>query len=110
MIDSTWAMPSLSYNALYLFAWLRQRHGSARIKPLLRWSGLMPDDLCQAADELQARGWIDVAWRSPRFDLPERLREVDRLTISRQGRRFGPRRWLAGPLAPPVRSAIATKL
>ena len=41
--------------------------------------------------ELQERGWIKVRWRTPRGGLPERLREVDRVTMTHEGRLFAPR-------------------
>ena len=65
-----------------------------RIRTLLRCAGLTTPQLCDALNELQERGWIRVRRRTPRNDLPERLREVDRVTTTSQGRLFAPRLWL----------------
>jgi hypothetical protein len=94
MQNQDWRPPPSSYNALFVFTWLYRRGGSVRIRPLLRWSGLTCDELCAAVNELQERGWVLVAWRTLRSDLPARVREVDRVTITHQGRLFAPRLWL----------------
>ena len=65
-----------------------------RVRVLLARSGIATDTLCDALNELQERGWICVRRRRPYSDLPERLREVDRVTLTRQGRLFAPRLWL----------------
>ncbi len=68
-----------------------------RIGPLLRWSGLEPDDLAAAVNELSQRCWVEVAWRTPRSRLPEglpdRFREVERVTTTRFGRWRYPVTW-----------------
>jgi hypothetical protein len=61
---------------------------------LLRWSGFASHELCDALNDLQERSWVRVRPRTPRSDLPERLREVDRITTTHQGRLFAPRLWL----------------
>jgi hypothetical protein len=64
-----------------------------RIAPLLRWSGLAPDDLATAINELSERCWLVVVWRkqsaSRAADLPDRFRAMDRVTTTR----FGPWRY-----------------
>ena len=65
-----------------------------RIRPLLQCADLTTPVLCDALNELQERRWISVRRRTPRNDLPERLREVDRVTTTYQGRLFSPRLWL----------------
>lgn len=67
-----------------------------RIHALVGSSGLAPDELCEVLNELQERGWVRVRWRTPRGDLPERLREVDRVTTTHEGRLFAPRFWAVG--------------
>ena len=89
-----WPRGSVSISALRLLACLRRRSGSMRIHALLRSSGLAPDELCEVLNELQERGWVRVRWRTPRGDLPERLREVDRVTTTHEGRLFAPRFWV----------------
>ena len=94
MQNQDWRPPPSSYNALFVFTWLDRRGGSVRIRPLLRWSGLTCDELCTAVNELHERGWVKTTWRTSRPDLPERVREVDRVTTTHQGRLFAPRLWL----------------
>jgi hypothetical protein len=77
-----------------LFARLRRRGGSVRIRALLRCSGHATDELCAVLNELRERNWIGARWCRPRGDLPERLREVGRVTATRQGRLHAPRIWL----------------
>ena len=69
------------------------RHGgSLRIGPLLNLSDLAPDELRILLASLVERRRIAIAWRSmPRDSLPERLRLVDRVTITRWGRSRTPR-------------------
>lgn len=70
-----------------------------RIDALLRCWGLATDDLCDVLNELQERGWIEVRRCAPRRDLPERLCEVDRVTITQPGRRYAPPLWAVDPKA-----------
>jgi hypothetical protein len=82
--------PPPSRNARHLFGFILRRAGSMRITPLLRSSGLPPDDLAAAIDELSERCWLDVTSRKPaaalRAHLPEPFRTVDRVTTTRFGR------------------------
>ena len=82
--------PTLSKSAFGIFACLRRRGGSQRIAPLLQETRLAPDDLATAVNELAERGWVKVEWRTPRTPLPEgipdRFREVERITTTRFGR------------------------
>ncbi len=67
--------------------------------PLLRCSRLEPDDLAAAVNELVDRCWVEVTWRRPGASLPEglpeRFREVDRVTTTRFGRWRYPVTWAA---------------
>ena len=82
---------SVTISALGILGCLCRRGGSMRIHALLRCWGPATDDLCDVLKELQERGWIKVRWRTPRGGLPERLREVDRVTMTHEGRLFAPR-------------------
>jgi hypothetical protein len=84
---------SVTISALGVLGCLCRRGGSMRIHALLRYWGPATDDLCAVLNELQDRGWIKVRWRTPRGGLPERLREVDRVTMTHEGRLFAPRFW-----------------
>ena len=68
-----------------------------RIGPLVRWSNLEPDDLAAAVNELAERCWVEVTWRTPRSrlpdGLPERFREVQRITTTPFGRWRYPVTW-----------------
>jgi hypothetical protein len=82
---------SVTIAALGVLACLCRRGGSMRIHALLRCSGLATDALCDVLNELQERDWVRVRRRTPRGDLPERLREVDRVNMTHEGRLFAPR-------------------
>jgi hypothetical protein len=82
---------SVTISALGVLGCLCRRGNSMRIDALLRCWGPATDDLCDVLNELQDRGWIKVRRGTPRGDLPERLREVDRVTMTREGRLFAPR-------------------
>ncbi len=64
-----------------------------RIHALLRCSGLETDALCDVLNELQERDWISLRRRARPGDLPEHPREVDRVTMTHEGRLFAPRFW-----------------
>ncbi len=61
-----------------------------RIAPLYRRVALAEEAFFPALNELIQRRWVHVAWRKPRSlmppGLPERCREVERVTLSRYGR------------------------
>jgi hypothetical protein len=82
--------PTISKTAFGIFACLRRRGGSQRIAPLLQETRLAVDDLATAVNELVEHGWVKVEWRTPRNPLPEaipeRIREVERITTTRFGR------------------------
>ena len=88
-----WPRGFVSISALRILAGLHRRGGSMCIRALLLWSRLETDALCDILNELQERRWITVRWRTPRDNLPERLRKVDRVTVTREGRLFAPRFW-----------------
>ena len=86
-----------SHAARCVFACLRRRGGSMRIGPLLQQSRLSPDALAAAVNELAQRSWVSIVWRNPRArlpdGLPERFREVDRVTTTVFGRWRYPATW-----------------
>ena len=88
--DHGWRRPEVSLPALEILALLLAHGGTGRIRMLLNWSHQTCDELCASLNELDARGWIEVTWRRPRADLPQRLRRVDRATATPQARRFAP--------------------
>ena len=91
--------PAPSRHALHVFALILRHAGCMRTGPLLRWSGLEPDDLAAAVNELSQRSWVEVTWRTPHSrlpeGLPERFREVERVTTTRFGRWRYPVTWAA---------------
>ncbi len=89
---------SVTISALGVLGCLCRRGGSMRIRAILRCWGPATDDLCDALNELQGRGWIRVRRRTARGDLPERVREVDRVTMTEEGRLFAPRFSVGAPL------------
>jgi len=97
MTQDTMHIPPFSTNALFLFRYLRRHGGSMRIAPLLRGCSLDTDAFVAAANELNERRWININWRAPRPHmppgLPERFREVDRVTTTRFGRFRYPVTW-----------------
>jgi hypothetical protein len=97
MQTDDWTPPPFPRDALHVFAYLRRRGGSMRIGPLLRWAGLSGDDLVAALNALAERRWVEIAWRAPRdrlpAGLPERFREVERVTTTRFGRWRYPVTW-----------------
>jgi hypothetical protein len=87
----------VSLSALRVLACLHRRGSSMRITALLHSSGLATELLCEVLNELQERGWIKLRWKTPRGALRERLRDVDRVTITAEGRLFAPRLWSPRP-------------
>jgi hypothetical protein len=84
-------IPSFSNDAIAIFADIRRHGGSMRVVPLFRRSSLDGEAFISAIRELQERRWVNVNWRhTPRAVLPpgmpERCREVDRVTSTRFGR------------------------
>jgi hypothetical protein len=88
--EPTPARPFATDAPRYVLVCLSRHGGSMRIGPLVRQCGLAGDALVEALKELYERRWVTVAWRKPRATvppgLPERLREVDRVTTTRFGR------------------------
>jgi hypothetical protein len=80
------------------------RHGgSLRVGPLLSLSGLAPGELRLLLSSLAERRRIAIAWRRrTRDSLPEGLRLVDRVTITRWGRSRIPRQ----PRRPAIHPAL----
>jgi hypothetical protein len=97
MQDDSWQAPPFSRDALYIFSLLDRRGGAMRIHPLLQQSRLPPGDLVAAVNELAERCWVKIAWRHPRArlpaGLPERFREVERVTTTAFGRWRYPVTW-----------------
>ena len=80
------------------------RHGgSLRIGPLLSLCGLAPNELRFLLSSLAERRRIAITWRrAPRDSLPEGLRLVDRVTVTRWGRSRIPRE----PRRPAIHPAL----
>jgi hypothetical protein len=82
--------PPLSQHARHVFGLLAHRSGTMRIGPLVAAAGLSCDELATAVNELAERCWVKVTWRRPRVRLPpgvpERWREVERVTSTAFGR------------------------
>jgi hypothetical protein len=78
---------------------LLARHGGAmRIGPLLREAALPRDALCETINDLAQRRCLRVTWRrTPHATLPPRLRDADRVTLTRFGRSRLPVPWLWHP-------------
>jgi hypothetical protein len=97
MQDDPWQAPPFSRDALYVFGLLDRRGGTMRIGPLLQQSRMSCDALVAAVNELAERSWVKVAWRHPRArlpdGLPERFREVERVTTTAFGRWRYPVTW-----------------
>ena len=97
MHDDPWQAPPFSRDALYVFSLLDRRCGTMRIGPLLQQSRLSCDELAAAVNELAERCWVKIAWRNPRTrmqpGLPDRFREVDRVTTTAFGRFRYPVTW-----------------
>jgi hypothetical protein len=64
-----------------------------RFHALLCCSGLATDVFCDILSELLEREWIRVRRRTRLGDSADRLREVDRVTMTHEGRLFAPRFW-----------------
>jgi hypothetical protein len=79
-----------SRDALYLFAVLDRHGGTLRMRPLLTAAGLADGALGAAINELAERSWVKVTWRAPHqpppAGVPERFREVERVTTTSFGR------------------------
>jgi hypothetical protein len=90
MTFDEWEIPSFSNEAMAILGLLKRRGGTMRIVPLLRRTGLEAEAFVRALKELHERRWVHIKWRKPRSDmssaLPERCREVERVTLSRFGR------------------------
>jgi hypothetical protein len=80
-----------SREARYVFAYLRTRGGSMRLRPLLRHLRIEPGAFIAAVNELAERYWITVVWRKAPEDAPDdeprHYTDIDRLCTTRFGRR-----------------------
>lgn len=103
-----WAMESTDltpppFALTTLMSLMVRNGGSLRIGPMLKHSGLSPDELRVVLTELAERRRIVIAWRrAPRDSLPKGLRRVDRVTITRWGRSRIPRE----PRRPAIHPAL----
>jgi len=97
MEDDSWKPTPFSREALHIFGVLARRSGTMRIGPLLQQSRMTPDNLAAAVNELAQRSWVKIEWRNPRRrmppGLPERFREVERVTTTAFGRWRYPATW-----------------
>jgi hypothetical protein len=83
--------PHASREARYVFACLRRRGGSVRLRCLLRDLGMEPRVFVDAITELSERYWITIVWRkAPEGtpdDEPRPYTDIERLCTTRFGRR-----------------------
>src|SRR5688572_3468897 len=90
MTHDEWEIPRFSNEAIAILGHLKRAGGTMRIAPLYRRSGVADAAFFSALNELIGRRWVHVKWRKPRRvmppGLPERAREVERVTLSRFGR------------------------
>jgi hypothetical protein len=90
MTHDEWEIPRFSNEAIAILGHLKRAGGTMRIAPLYWRSGSGEEAFLAALNELIVRRWVHVKWRKPRSlmppGLPERCREVERVTLSRFGR------------------------
>ena len=90
MTHDEWEVPRFSDEAIAILGHLKRAGGTMRIAPLFRRARIEDDAFFSACNELMARRWVHVRWRKARAvlppGLPERGREVERITMSRFGR------------------------
>ena len=90
MAHDEWEIPRFSNDAIAILGYLKRHGGTMRIVPLFRCLGIEGEAFMAALSELHARRWVHVKCRKPRSvmppGLPERCREVERITMSRFGR------------------------
>jgi hypothetical protein len=90
MTHDEWEIPRFSTEAIAILGHLKRAGGSMRIAPLYRRAGIVDDAFFSALTELIGRRWVHIRWRRARAalppGLPERCREVERITMSRTGR------------------------
>jgi hypothetical protein len=74
---------------------LLARHGGClRIAALARAAGLQRDELCETINDLAQLFWLRITWRrTPHAALPARLRDAERVTLTRLGRARLPVPW-----------------
>ena len=75
------------------------RHGGClRIAALARETALSCDDLCNTLNDLAQRRWLFITpRRTPHATLPARLRNAQRVTLTRLGRARLPVPWEGYP-------------
>jgi hypothetical protein len=90
MTDDPPTDAALPVEAGHILGYLIRYGGSVRVGPLVRHCGVPFDALAAVVNALAERGWVKITFRRPRQvlppDLPERCREVDRITVTRYGR------------------------
>jgi hypothetical protein len=91
MTHDEWEIPRFSKDAVALLGDLHRHGWSMRVVPLFRRSDVDWAAFAAAVDELAQRRWVKIAWRrTPRTalpdGLPERCRDLDRVTATRFGR------------------------
>jgi hypothetical protein len=91
MTHDTSPPPDPSGAASYVFAHLRRRGGSQRLKPLLNGLGMDERAFIDAVSELEERYWITIVWHKAApgtpDDAPRPLAEIYRLCTTRFGRK-----------------------
>ncbi len=92
MTPNEWAMPRFSNDAVAILGHLKRHGGTMRIGPLFWQTGRDGRRFILALKELHERRWVHVRWCRPRAvllpGLPEGTREIERITLSRFGRRW----------------------
>lgn len=81
---------------------LLARHGGClRIATLARAAELPRDELCETINDLALLCWLRITWRrTPHAALPARLRNTERVTLTRLGRARLPVPWVWHPKRP----------
>ena len=81
--------------ALLIMKRLARHGGCLRIAALAREAALPCDELCETLNDLAQRCWLKVTWRRlPHAALPARLRNAERVTLTRLGRARLPVPWV----------------
>src|SRR5262245_44783815 len=90
MTHDEWEIPRFSNEAIAILGLLKRAGGTMRIAPLYRRAGIAEEAFFSALTELVVRRWVHVKWRKPCAAappcLPQRARNLERITLSRFGR------------------------
>lgn len=86
--------PHASGPARCVFAYIKRRGGTVRVRPLLRGLGMDQRILVDAIIELRERYWIKIVWRKAAAVAPDDesrlITDIERIVTTRYGRhRYG---------------------